>query len=169
MRAYTFRKSSVAIAFCVLMVLMTQTGYLDNLNPWSGNQETLDQITEAMETGGSSSSNSNLTASVEGANLFIDESMSNITFEYDTGQTSTSNLFIVKDISVDGVFNPLTLPPRRMVQNRSTSQTWTVTVTSTSFQHNGGHSTTPLRGTRTTVLPTLRGRQPTYELCRRCV
>ena len=85
MRAYTFRKSSVAIAFCVLMVLMTQTGYLDNLNPWSGNQETLDQITEAMETGGSSSSNSNLTASVEGANLFIDESMSNITFLYDDG------------------------------------------------------------------------------------
>ena len=87
MRAYTFRKSSVAIAFCVLMVLMTQTGYLDNLNPWSGNQETLDQITEAMETGGSSSSNSNLTASVEGANLFIDESMSNITFLYDDGAT----------------------------------------------------------------------------------
>ena len=40
-----------------------------------------------------SSLNRQLTPSVEGADLFIDEAMTNITFEYDTGQ-STSNLFI---------------------------------------------------------------------------
>ena len=121
MRVYAFRKSSVAIVFCVLMILMTQTGYLDNLNPWSGNQETLDQITEAMETGGSSSSNSNLTASVEGADLFIDEAMTNITFLYDDGAASGSGsggsvsstcvgtACMVKDINAsgNGVFNPL--------------------------------------------------------------
>ena len=90
MRDYRSRKTSIAIVFCVLMVLMTQTGYLDNLNPWSGNQETLDQITEAMETGGSSSSNSNLTASVEGADLIIDEAMTNITFQYNASAASGS-------------------------------------------------------------------------------
>ena len=41
-----------------------------------------------------SSLNRQLTPSVEGADLLIDEAMTNITFEYDTGQTSTSNLFI---------------------------------------------------------------------------
>ena len=40
-----------------------------------------------------SSSYLELTPSVEGADLFIDEAMTNITFEYDTGQSS-SNLFI---------------------------------------------------------------------------
>ena len=90
MRDYRFRKSSVAIVFCVLMILMTQTGYLDNINPWSDSNETLDQITEAMETGGSSSSNSNLTASVEGADLIIDEAMTNITFQYNASAASGS-------------------------------------------------------------------------------
>ncbi|MGB0266017.1 MAG: hypothetical protein ACPGAN_07005, partial [Candidatus Poseidoniaceae archaeon] len=63
MRAYTIRKSSVAIVFCVLMVLMTQTGYLDNINPWSGNEETLDQTSnmpderDASLSSGSSTTN----------------------------------------------------------------------------------------------------------------
>ena len=43
-----------------------------------------------METGGSSSSNSNLTASVEGADLIIDEAMTNITFQYNASGTSGS-------------------------------------------------------------------------------
>ena len=72
------------------MVLMTQIGYLDNINPWSGSNETLEQITDAMETGGSSSSNSNLTASVEGADLIIDEPMTNITFQYNASAASGS-------------------------------------------------------------------------------
>ena len=37
-----------------LMILMTQVGYLDNLNPWTTGEETLDETDDVMETGGSS-------------------------------------------------------------------------------------------------------------------
>ena len=36
------------------MVLMTQVGYLDLMNAWSGDEETLDESNDVLETGGSS-------------------------------------------------------------------------------------------------------------------
>ena len=38
------------------MVLMTQVGYLDLMNAWSGDEETLDESNDVLETGGSGSS-----------------------------------------------------------------------------------------------------------------
>ena len=91
-RSANFNK---AIVLIILMITMTQVGYLDSMNSLTSSEETLDETNDVLETGGSGgATQSNFTASIEGANLFIDEAMSNITFEYDTGQTSTSNLFI---------------------------------------------------------------------------
>ena len=42
MRDSNGKKVTTAITFCVLMILMTQTGYLDNVNPWSASNKTLD-------------------------------------------------------------------------------------------------------------------------------
>ena len=42
MRDASIKKVTTAITFCVLMILMTQTGYLDNINSWSNNNKTLD-------------------------------------------------------------------------------------------------------------------------------
>ena len=39
----------------ILMVLMTQVGYLDLMNAWSGDVETLDETNAVLETGGSGS------------------------------------------------------------------------------------------------------------------
>ena len=39
----------------ILMVLMTQVGYLDLMNAWSGDVETLDETNDVLETGGSGS------------------------------------------------------------------------------------------------------------------
>ena len=70
------------------MVLMTQVGYLDLMNAWSGDEETLDETNDVLETGGSGSSQSNFTSSIEGADLIIDEPMTNITFQYNTNAAS---------------------------------------------------------------------------------
>ena len=42
MRDANGKKVTTAITFCILMILMTQTGYLDNINPWSNSNKTLD-------------------------------------------------------------------------------------------------------------------------------
>ena len=67
---------------------MTQAGFLDTLNAWTNDEETLDQSTDVLETGGSGASN--FTASVEGADLIIDEAMTNITFQYNASAASGS-------------------------------------------------------------------------------
>ena len=85
-------RARTPLMLSLLMLLMTQAGYLDDMNAWSEDEQALDATTPLQS--GSGPSQSELTPSVEGADLIIDESMSNITFEYDTGQTSTSNLFI---------------------------------------------------------------------------
>ena len=85
-------RARTPLMLSLLMLLMTQAGYLDDMNAWSEDEQALDATTPLQS--GSGPSQSDLTPSVEGADLIIDESMSNITFEYDTGQTSTSNLFI---------------------------------------------------------------------------
>ena len=89
-----FMKSSVShgktvkSAFLViLMIIMTQVGYLDLINsPRTGN-DSFDDDSSVMETGGSGSSNI-LTPSVEGADLIIGEAMEDITFQYNSSQAS---------------------------------------------------------------------------------
>ena len=69
-----------AVVLTLLMMMMTQVGYLESMNPWTNGEETLDQSTDVLETGGAGASN--FTASVEGAELIIDEAMTDITFQY---------------------------------------------------------------------------------------
>ncbi|MCH1480979.1 MAG: hypothetical protein L7T81_01925 [Candidatus Poseidoniaceae archaeon] len=82
--------NTVKSAFLIMiMIIMTQVGYLDLINsPTSGN-DSFDDESSVMETGGSGSSN-NLTPSVEGANLLIDEPMTNITFQYNASAANGS-------------------------------------------------------------------------------
>ena len=72
-----------AIFLSVIMVLMTQLGYTDNMDFSIG----LNQDTESMDTGGSTPA---LTPSVEGADLMVDEAMNDITFQYDASAASGS-------------------------------------------------------------------------------
>ena len=72
-----------SISLAILMIMMAQAGYLEVLNPWNSDEDMLDQTSNVLETGGSSSNNT-LTPSVEGANLYLDEAMTNITFQYNT-------------------------------------------------------------------------------------
>ena len=72
-----------AIFLSVIMVLMTQLGYTDNMDFSIG----LNQDTESMDTGGSTPA---LTPSVEGADLMVDEAMDDITFQYGTSAASGS-------------------------------------------------------------------------------
>ena len=81
MSSERYGKMRTSLLLSVLMVLMTQVGYLDVLNTWSEGEHTLDATTAAFESS-SGSSQSNFTASVEGADLTVDVPMSNITFQY---------------------------------------------------------------------------------------
>ena len=91
-----------AVFLSVIMVLMTQVGYTDNMDF----SIDLNQDTESKDTGGSTPA---LTPSVEGADLTVDVPMSNITFQYGTGAASGSSsstcigtACMVKDINVGG-------------------------------------------------------------------
>ena len=84
-----FAEVRTPLILSILMVLMTQVGYLDLMNTWSGDEETLDETTDVLETGGSGSSNT-LTPSVEGADLMVDVPMTNITFQYNPSAASGS-------------------------------------------------------------------------------
>ena len=79
---------TVKSAFLViLMIIMTQVGYLDLINsPRTGN-DSFDEESSVMETGGAGSSNI-LTPSVDGADLIIGEAMEDITFQYNSSQAS---------------------------------------------------------------------------------
>ena len=73
-----------ALVLSLLMVMMTQVGYLESMNPWTNGEERLDETNDVLETGGSGgATQSNFTASIEGADLITDEAMTNITFQYD--------------------------------------------------------------------------------------
>jgi len=50
-----FAEVRTPLILSILMVLMTQVGYLDLMNTWSGDEETLDETTDVLETGGSGS------------------------------------------------------------------------------------------------------------------
>ena len=79
-----------AIVLVILMITMTQVGYLDNLNPWTNGEETLDESNDVLETGGSGSTANTLSSSAEGANLIVGIPMTNITFG--TNSASSSSL-----------------------------------------------------------------------------
>jgi ELWxxDGT repeat protein len=49
-----FAEVRTPLILSILMVLMTQVGYLDLMNAWSGDEETLDETNDVLETGGSS-------------------------------------------------------------------------------------------------------------------
>ncbi len=53
------RNPSRAIFLSILMIIMTQVGYLDTMNPWSNDDETLDESNDVLETGGAGSSGGN--------------------------------------------------------------------------------------------------------------
>lgn len=74
-RSANFNK---AIALIILMITMTQVGYLDSMNSLTNGEQRLEQINDVLETGGSGSSN--FTASADGAELSVDIPMTNITF-----------------------------------------------------------------------------------------
>ena len=98
MRSVSNANTLRAIVLSSLMILMTQAGFLDSLNAWSAEEETLDQTNDVLETGGSGASN--FTASVEGADLIIDEAMTNITFQFNNTGAYNGNgtAWMVKDI-----------------------------------------------------------------------
>ncbi|MCH2648008.1 MAG: hypothetical protein MKZ58_06610, partial [Candidatus Poseidoniaceae archaeon] len=72
-----------AVFLSVIMVLMTQVGYTDNMDFSIG----LNQDTESKDTGGSTPA---LTPSVEGADLMVGDLMDEITFQYDASAASGS-------------------------------------------------------------------------------
>jgi hypothetical protein len=43
-----------AVVLSLLMMMMTQVGYLESMNPWTNGEETLDESSDVLETGGSS-------------------------------------------------------------------------------------------------------------------
>ncbi|MFL2967716.1 MAG: putative Ig domain-containing protein [Candidatus Poseidoniaceae archaeon] len=73
-----------AVFLSVIMVLMTQVGYTDNMDFSIG----LDQDTESKDTGGSTPA---LTPSVEGADLMVGDLMDDITFQTVSGGYNGSN------------------------------------------------------------------------------
>ena len=82
-----------AVFLSVIMVLMTQVGYTDNIDFSIG----LDQDTESKDTGSSTPA---LTPSVAGADLMVDEVMDDITFQHETGTyNGNGTAWMVKDIN----------------------------------------------------------------------
>ena len=77
-----------AIVLVILMITMTQVGYLDSMNSLTNGEERLEQTNDVLETGGSGSSN--FSASAEGAELTVGLAMANITFG--TNSASSASL-----------------------------------------------------------------------------
>ena len=72
-----------AVFLSVIMVLMTQVGYTDNMDFSIG----LNQDTESKDTGSSTPA---LIPSVEGSDLMVGDLMDDITFQYGTSAASGS-------------------------------------------------------------------------------
>ena len=90
-----------AIVLVILMITMTQVGYLENINPWTNGEETLDDAEPVVAHSPSTSvmygihtssglGVQNLTASAEGAELLVGQAMTNITFQYNASASSGS-------------------------------------------------------------------------------
>ena len=91
-----------AIVLVILMITMTQVGYLDSMNSLTSGEKTLDETDDVTETGGSGSSNT-LTPSTEGASVLLGDTMIPISFEYDAAianrQLLSNNLGISDQLS----------------------------------------------------------------------
>ncbi|MED5496623.1 MAG: hypothetical protein VX872_03575, partial [Candidatus Thermoplasmatota archaeon] len=85
-----YANTKKSLLLVTLMILMTQVGYLENINPWTNGEETLDETDDVMETGGSGSTANTLSSSAEGANLIVGIPMTDITFG--TNSASSSSL-----------------------------------------------------------------------------
>ena len=132
-----------AIVLSLLMMMMTQVGYLESMNAWSSDEETLDETDDSMETSGSSNT---LTPSVEGADLIIDEAMTNITFQYNssaasgsgggmtnvTGATCSISPSLPAGLSIDS--STCTISGTPTVETSNTTYTVTAVISGTTFQ-----------------------------------
>ena len=89
-----FAEVRTPLLLSILMVLMTQVGYLDTMNPWfdtrSGDEETLEGTTTVLETGGQGSANYSLSQSTQGEALALNAAMDPITFEYVEGEDAST-------------------------------------------------------------------------------
>ena len=104
MSSERYEKMRTSLLLTVLMVLMTQVGYLDVLNTWSEGDHALDASTTASESS-SASTQSNFTASMEGADLTVDVPMTNVTFQHNAsllGGTSGSFAYLNDKVSGAG-------------------------------------------------------------------
>ena len=97
MASARYANTKKSLLLVTLMILMTQVGYLENLNPWTSGEETLDQSSNmpdesaaSLSSSGGSSSTYALTPSVEGAKLSVDVPMANITFQYNASAANGS-------------------------------------------------------------------------------
>ena len=106
-RLLTFMAASVsqngrfrAVFLSVIMVLMTQVGYTDNMDFSIG----LNQDTESKDTGGSTPA---LTPSVEGADLMVGDLMDEITFQTGSAGYSGSNTSSTLLSGYVSVFSPM--------------------------------------------------------------
>ncbi|MBJ23228.1 MAG: hypothetical protein CMB64_01020, partial [Euryarchaeota archaeon] len=73
-----------AVFLTLIMILMTQTGYLENISNF---EEIETNNSEKLSSNGGSN---NLTPSVEGADLFVGQEIENITFQYGSSAASGS-------------------------------------------------------------------------------
>ena len=72
-------RARTPLMLSLLMLLMTQAGYLDDMNAWSEDEQALDATTSLQS--GSGPSQSDLTPSAEGAHLGLGEAMTPITLD----------------------------------------------------------------------------------------
>ena len=52
-RSLSNTKTAKSAFLIMIMIIMTQLGYLDSMNPWTSGEETLDETNDVLETGGS--------------------------------------------------------------------------------------------------------------------
>ena len=81
------KKVTCSIFLGLLMILMPQTGYMDMFSNPPATDSSLDENTPNHSNGVPAT----LTASVEGANLTVNQSMSPITFQYPSTGSGMQN------------------------------------------------------------------------------
>jgi len=77
-----FAEVRTPLILSILMVLMTQVGYLDSMNTLPGDEEPLEDTTDVLETGGQGSANYSLGQSTYGEAFALNTAIEPITFEY---------------------------------------------------------------------------------------
>ncbi|MGB1914301.1 MAG: hypothetical protein ACPHO1_08030, partial [Candidatus Poseidoniaceae archaeon] len=85
-----YQNTKKSLLLVTLMILMTQVGYLENLNPWINGEESLDDAETVLQTGGQGSANYSLAQSTEGEALALNAAMDSITFGYVEGEDAST-------------------------------------------------------------------------------